>query len=73
MNQEDHQGTRHPRDSRHRGPARKLSLSGLSHDQIRTNVINEIISTEQDFVKHLRDVIKVRQVVVVVMVVVFLN
>lgn len=58
VNQEDHQGARHPRDSRHRGPARKLSLSGLSHDQIRTNVINEIISTEQDFVKHLRDVIK---------------
>lgn len=59
VNQEDHQSARNHQDPRNRGPARKLSISGLSHDQIRTNVINEIISTERDFVKHLRDVIKV--------------
>lgn len=58
VNQEDHQSARNHQDPRNRGPARKLSISGLSHDQIRTNVINEIISTERDFVKHLRDVIK---------------
>ncbi|KAK3857217.1 hypothetical protein Pcinc_036514 [Petrolisthes cinctipes] len=57
VNQEDHQGSRNL-DARILGSARKLSVSGLSHDQIRTNVINEIISTERDFVKHLRDVIK---------------
>ncbi|KAK8741212.1 hypothetical protein OTU49_002558 [Cherax quadricarinatus] len=57
VNQEDHQESR-IHDARILGPARKLSVSGLSHDQIRTNVINEIISTERDFVKHLRDVVK---------------
>lgn len=38
---------------------RKSSVSGLSHDQIRANVIKEIITTERDFVKHLRDVVEV--------------
>lgn len=59
VNQEDHEDSRRNDDRRILGPARKLSISGLSHDQIRTNVINEIISTERDFVKHLRDVVKV--------------
>ncbi|ELK05786.1 Rho guanine nucleotide exchange factor 4 [Pteropus alecto] len=27
-----------------------------SRDQMRTNVINEILSTEQDYIKHLRDI-----------------
>ncbi|XP_045597762.1 spermatogenesis-associated protein 13 isoform X2 [Procambarus clarkii] len=58
VNQEDHQNSRSHDDTRILGPVRKLSVSGLSHDQIRTNVINEIISTERDFVKHLRDVVK---------------
>ncbi|XP_071537361.1 uncharacterized protein RhoGEF3 [Panulirus ornatus] len=58
VNQEDHLESRSHDDARLLGPARKLSISGLSHDQIRTNVINEIISTERDFVKHLRDVVK---------------
>ncbi|XP_063603642.1 uncharacterized protein LOC134779415 isoform X2 [Penaeus indicus] len=58
VNQEEHQDTSGHQDTSARGPARKLSISGLSHDQIRTNVINEIISTERDFVKHLRDVVE---------------
>ncbi|XP_064103972.1 rho guanine nucleotide exchange factor 9-like [Macrobrachium nipponense] len=57
VNQEDHQETS-SHDTRTSGPARKQSISGLSNDQIRTNVINEIISTERDFVKHLRDVVE---------------
>lgn len=31
-----------------------------SRDQMRTNVINEILSTERDYIKHLRDVCEVR-------------
>lgn len=27
-----------------------------SRDQMRTNVINEILSTERDYIKHLRDI-----------------
>ncbi|KAF2354905.1 Pleckstrin domain [Trinorchestia longiramus] len=37
---------------------RKASVSGPTHDQIRANVIKEIITTERDFVKHLRDVVE---------------
>ncbi|XP_018010850.1 serine-rich adhesin for platelets isoform X3 [Hyalella azteca] len=37
---------------------RKASASGPTHDQIRANVIKEIITTERDFVKHLRDVVE---------------
>lgn len=31
-----------------------------SRDQMRTNVINEILSTERDYIRHLRDVCEVR-------------
>lgn len=31
-----------------------------SRDQMRTNVINEILSTERDYIKHLRDICEVR-------------
>ena len=31
-----------------------------SKDQVRTNVINEILSTERDYIKHLRDICEVR-------------
>lgn len=31
-----------------------------SKDQMRTNVINEILSTERDYIKHLRDICEVR-------------
>lgn len=30
-------------------------------DQMRTNVINEILSTERDYIKHLRDICEVRK------------
>lgn len=30
-----------------------------SRDQMRTNVINEILSTERDYIKHLRDICEV--------------
>jgi Rho guanine nucleotide exchange factor 4 len=32
-----------------------------SKDQMRTNVIKEILSTERDYIKHLRDICEVRQ------------
>ncbi|XP_070538130.1 uncharacterized protein [Ptychodera flava] len=35
---------------------KKLSISFLSKDQVRANVIHEIVSTEKIYVKHLRDV-----------------
>lgn len=35
------------------------NISGLSSEQIRTNIINEIISSEQDYVTHLKDVCEV--------------
>lgn len=31
-----------------------------SRDQMRTNVIREILSTERDYIKHLRDICEVR-------------
>lgn len=31
-----------------------------SKNQMRTNVINEILSTERDYIKHLRDICEVR-------------
>ncbi|RXG54275.1 Rho guanine nucleotide exchange factor 4 [Armadillidium vulgare] len=36
----------------------KLSLVSISQDQVRANVISEIVSTERDYVKHLRDVVE---------------
>jgi hypothetical protein len=32
-----------------------------SKDQMRTNVIKESLSTERDYIKHLRDICEVRQ------------
>lgn len=31
-------------------------------DQMRTNVINEIMSTERDYIKHLKDICEVSEV-----------
>ncbi len=36
------------------------STSLLSKEQARTNVVNEIIHAEREYVKHLRDVVEVR-------------
>lgn len=40
-----------------RTPKKRLSISMLSNEQVRANVVREIINTERDFVKHLKDVI----------------
>uniref|UniRef100_A0A8C3XQA5 Rho guanine nucleotide exchange factor 4 n=2 Tax=Chelydra serpentina TaxID=8475 RepID=A0A8C3XQA5_CHESE len=36
--------------------ARRYGVGQTSKDQMRTNVINEIISTERDYIKHLKDI-----------------
>ncbi|XP_006125265.2 LOW QUALITY PROTEIN: uncharacterized protein LOC102450331 [Pelodiscus sinensis] len=36
--------------------ARRYGVGQTSKDQMRTNVINEIISTEKDYIKHLKDI-----------------
>ncbi|XP_042638198.1 rho guanine nucleotide exchange factor 4 [Orycteropus afer afer] len=42
------------------GKAEDCSLVQSSKDQMRTNVINEILSTERDYIKHLRDICEMR-------------
>lgn len=37
---------------------RKGSVASVLHENVRANVINEIITTERDFVKHLQDVVE---------------
>ena len=58
MNQEDHQNKQDLYENIYRN--NKFSPSCSSYDQIRSNVINEILSTERDYVKHLKDVVEVR-------------
>ncbi|KFP06327.1 Rho guanine nucleotide exchange factor 4, partial [Calypte anna] len=36
--------------------SRRLGMGQSTKDQMRTNVINEIISTERDYIKHLKDI-----------------
>ncbi|KAJ6222076.1 hypothetical protein RDWZM_000621 [Blomia tropicalis] len=38
-------------------PKKRMSMSKLSSEQVRANVVLEIINTERDFVKNLKDVI----------------
>ena len=38
------------------------STSLLSKEQARTNVVNEIMHAERDYVKHLRDVVEVTMI-----------
>lgn len=40
---------------------RRTSVSLLSNDQVRSSVVRELINTERDFVKILRDVAEVNQ------------
>jgi hypothetical protein len=40
---------------------RRTSVSLLSNDQVRSSVVRELINTERDFVKILRDVAEVIQ------------
>ena len=60
MNQDE------PADDEALGPGRRGAGDGGdaeaqgSRDQMRTNVINEILSTERDYIKHLRDICEVR-------------
>lgn len=37
---------------------RKMSISLLSNEQVRANVVMEIVNTERDFVRHLKDVVE---------------
>ncbi len=39
----------------------RISLSFLSNDQVRANIVHEIITTERDYVRNLRDVCEVRK------------
>ncbi|XP_022252091.1 spermatogenesis-associated protein 13-like [Limulus polyphemus] len=39
-------------------PRSKISVSLLSKEQVRANVVHEVIGTEKDFVKHLQDVLQ---------------
>lgn len=38
---------------------RRFGMGQTTKDQMRTNVINEIISTERDYIKHLKDICEV--------------
>lgn len=40
---------------------RRFGMGQTTKDQMRTNVINEIISTERDYIKHLKDICEVRE------------
>lgn len=40
--------------------SRRFGMGQTTKDQMRTNVINEIISTERDYIKHLKDICEVR-------------
>lgn len=39
-------------------PKKRMSVSLLSNEQVRANVVLEIINTERDFVKHLNDIVE---------------
>ena len=40
---------------------RHYSVSLLSKEQARTNVVMEIVNAEREYVKHLKDVVEVRK------------
>lgn len=37
----------------------KVSINNLSCEQVRANIVQEIVATEKDYVKHLKDVVEV--------------
>lgn len=37
----------------------KVSMNNLSCEQVRANIVQEIVATERDYVKHLKDVVEV--------------
>lgn len=39
-------------------------VSVINKEQARENVVNEIISAEREYVKHLRDVVEVKSIVI---------
>lgn len=42
-----------------RNAANRFAVGQTTKDQMRTNVINEILSTERDYIKHLKDICEV--------------
>lgn len=47
-----------PQENVESTPKKRMSLSKISSEQVRANVVLEIINTERDFVKNLKDVIE---------------
>lgn len=41
----------------------KVSMNNLSCEQIRANIVQEIVATERDYVKHLKDVVEVSPII----------
>lgn len=37
----------------------KANINNLSYEQVRANIVQEIVVTERDYVKHLKDVVEV--------------
>lgn len=47
------------REAGHAGMVGLLGPGLASRDQMRANVVNEIMSTERDYIKHLKDICEV--------------
>lgn len=47
------------REEDSRNAAHRYGVGQTTKDQMRTNVINEILSTERDYIKHLKDICEV--------------
>lgn len=60
VNQEEPGDEETPRPGEREAQGGGFETQSSSKDQMRTNVINEILSTERDYIKHLRDICEVR-------------